>query len=72
MVSGGSTAARNDLARVFKPLNMTLVQAGGAGAVDAKDADNKLIPGGGVSMQLVGGDGDISAVGTVTDVVGGR
>jgi len=71
MISG---AGRNTVARaakLFAPLGLAAVQAGGAGAPeDAQGA--KLQPGAPLAVALVSGDADISAVGTVTDVVGDR
>lgn len=73
MVSGQSERARLDLAGVLKPMNVLPVQAGAPGGADAAAAKNvKLAPGSGVSIPLVSGDADISAVGTVTEVVGDK
>lgn len=50
-----------------------LVQSGGAGTADAPEHRNtKLEPGSGIVIPLASGDAELSAVGTVTEVLGDR
>lgn len=73
MVSGRSEKAREDLGRILAPMNLVPVQAGGVGAAEAKAArDTRLEPGSAVAIPLVAGDGDVTAIGTVTEIVGDR
>jgi len=73
LISGGGPRMLSDVARFLEPLGMIPVQAGGVGAADAQAARNaRLVPGAGISVPLARGDADVSAVGTVTEVVGDR
>ncbi|MHC4295415.1 MAG: SpoIVB peptidase S55 domain-containing protein, partial [Planctomycetota bacterium] len=72
-VSGTSRTAIERLARTVRPMGMIPVEAGGTALADTREAeDTSMVPGGGVSVALVRGDADISAVGTVTEVVDDR
>jgi hypothetical protein len=42
----------------------------GAGSAQAGEREGTFVPGGGISVQLAGGDVDFNAVGTVTEVIG--
>ncbi|MFB3893774.1 MAG: hypothetical protein ACE15C_17310 [Phycisphaerae bacterium] len=73
MISGASEKARDDITACLKPLNVVPVQGGGVSATDAKAfEDFKFTPGSPVAIPLVAGDADVSAVGTVTEVVGDK
>jgi len=73
MVSGVSARGLANAQRMLKPLGMIPLQAGGPGAAEAEAAKGaKLIPGGAISVPLATGDADLSAVGTVTEVVGNK
>ncbi len=72
-VSGLSARSIDRLGDILRPCGMAPVQAGGVNASAAESvADAKLEPGGAIAVSLVTGDADISATGTVTDVVDGR
>ena len=73
MVSGISSKGLARAQRMLRPFGMTPLQAGGPGAAEAAAAKGaKLVPGGGISVPIVTGDADLTAVGTVTDVVGDK
>jgi hypothetical protein len=69
MVSGFDQRVIDQMAPVFEQFHMSPIQAGsGAG----KDADIKLEPGASLAVQLVSGDVNLSAVGTLTYREGDR
>jgi len=71
MVSGLNEKMLIRLEKRFKPLGFMPMQSGGVGGADAEAAMNiKLEPGSAVSIPLVTGDVDMSATGTVTEVIG--
>jgi hypothetical protein len=73
MVSGISTRGLARARRMLKPFGMVPLQAGGLGVAEAAAAKGaKLVPGGGISVALAIGDADMTAVGTVTEVVGNK
>jgi hypothetical protein len=73
MVSGASARAMEFLTEALGPAGMIPVQTGGMSpAVAAAARDAKLAPGSAVSIPMVTGDANYSAVGTVTDIVGDR
>jgi len=58
---------------MLKPFGMVPLQAGGPGVAEAAAAKGaKLVPGGGISVALATGDADMTAIGTVTEVVGNK
>ncbi len=65
MVSSASKRALDRLARELEPFGLKVIQAGGAGAVDA-GTRTELEPGSAVGVQLVRGDVSVTAIGTVT------
>lgn len=67
-----SAAHVEGLAGLLKDMNMVAVQAGGANAIEAEAAKANFEPGGSIAVPLVCGDVDVSAIGTVTDVIGDR
>jgi len=70
MVSGMSSRALSRSRRMLKSVGMIPLQGGGVGAAQAAAWKNaKLVPGGGIAVPLAAGDADMTAVGTVTDVV---
>jgi len=72
MVSGMSPRAMSRARRMLKSVGMVPLQGGGIGAAQAAAWKNaKLVPGGGIAIPLAAGDADMTAVGTVTDVVKG-
>jgi len=73
MVSGLRPRTVERLARTLAPAGIVPVQAGTALGVQQQSArEAKLEPGSALSVALVTGDADISAVGTVSDIVGKR
>ncbi|MCP4379024.1 MAG: hypothetical protein GY794_22975, partial [bacterium] len=73
MVSGISARSFSRARRMMKPFGMVPMQSGQPGAAELADCKNaKLIPGGGISVALATGDSDLTAIGTVTDVVGDK
>ena len=73
MVSGISARGLARAQRMLKPFGMVPLQAGGPGVAEAAAAKGaKLVPGGGISVALAIGDADLSAIGTVTEVVGNK
>jgi hypothetical protein len=71
MVSGGDIG---EFSGVLKAMNMVAVQAGGVSTATATATSTSagLQPGSAVAVSLVSGDADVSAVGTVTEVIGDR
>jgi len=73
MVSGISVRGLARAQRMLKPFGMVPLQAGGPGVAEAAAAKGaKLVPGGGISVALAIGDADLTAIGTVTEVVGNK
>jgi len=73
MVSGLSARGFAKMQRMMKPLGMVPLQAGGVNAAQAAAAKGaKLIPGGSIAVPMATGDADMTAIGTVTDVVGNK
>jgi hypothetical protein len=73
MISGISTRGLARAQRMLKPFGMVPLQAGGPGVAEAAAAKGaKLVPGGGISVAMAIGDADMTAVGTVTEVVGNK
>ena len=71
MVSGMGRQAMDELASRLGPAGIIPVQAGGVGAADAAAAKGvKLEPGSAIAIPLATGDADMSATGTVTEVIG--
>ena len=74
MSSGLPQAAIDKFAPLLRQYGMMPVQAGGAGA-DASGrygAPAKLEPGAAIAVPIVTGDMDLTAIGTVTEVIDGR
>jgi len=73
MVSGMSSRGLTRARGMLKSLGMIPLQSGGPGAAELAAAKTaKLIPGGGIAVALATGDADMTAVGTVTEVVGNK
>ncbi len=71
MVSGINEKLLARLEKRLRPLGFIPMQSGGVGASDAEDAKEvKLERGSAISVPLVTGDADLSATGTVTEVIG--
>ncbi len=71
MVGGASSRTLALAEKIFAGTGLVPVQAGGVGQAEARAAaDVKLAPGMAVSIPLVSGDADWTAVGTVTEVIG--
>jgi hypothetical protein len=71
MVSGVSAQLMGDLKRRLAPLGLEPVQGGSGGADDKKDV-RPFRPGDAIGVQLMRGDSDWTAIGTVTHVEGKR
>ena len=73
MVSGMSEGSLSGADDLLSAGGVMLVQSGGAGASEAAEfRHTKLEPGSGIAIPLVSGDAELSAVGTVTEVIGDR
>ena len=73
MAGGLCEQTREYLGKTLAGTNMMPVQSGGVGHTAAEEVKGlKLAPGSSIAIPLVTGDEDISAVGTVTDVVDGK
>jgi len=73
MVSGIGNRAMAELALRLEPAGLVPLQGGGAGKMQRDAAmASKFAPGSAVSVPLATGDADMSATGTVTEVVGNR
>ncbi|MCG3180003.1 MAG: hypothetical protein BIFFINMI_02357 [Phycisphaerae bacterium] len=72
MVSGGSEQAMALLRQKLSGSGFVAVRSGGASGEDPRMADAKLAAGTTITIPLMSGDMDISALGTVTAVVGDR
>ena len=73
-LAGFSPAVKDALARLLEPWGITPLQGAG-GAVGGRgrgDPPRGLVPGGGLGVQLLRGDMDMTGVGTVTYVDGSR
>ena len=72
-IAGADERTLAYLRRWLTPAGILPVQGGGpGGAAKAAAGEAKLVPGAAVSVPLVSGDMDWSAVGTVTDVIGDK
>ena len=70
MVSGMSDRSLKRATDALSGSGLVLVRSGGAGESELEDLKGlKLAPGSGISVPLVSGDADWSAVGTVTEVI---
>ena len=73
MVSGVSATVLARAGGALRQAGIVPLQSGGAGPMGPADlAEARLVPGGGISVPLVTGDADLSAVGTVTDIIGDK
>jgi hypothetical protein len=73
MLSGVSPRSLDKAKSLLAAANMVPLQGGAVGGKLAIDpASVKLEPGSAVAVTLAGGDADLSAVGTVTEVIGDR
>ena len=73
MVSGMSSRTVAAMGGNMSPFGIVPFQSGGAGGKELADAQSiKLEPGSMIAIPLVSGDADLSACGTVTDVVGDK
>jgi hypothetical protein len=71
MVSGLPTGCLAELRRQLAPLGLEPVQGGGGGGAEAgEEAREGFIPGDAIGVQLMRGDTDWTAIGTVTHVDG--
>ena len=73
MVAAGSERLVAQLSRHLRPVGIEPVQGGGVGAAEMAEVQAaRLMPGSPISVPLALGDADLTAVGTVTDVLGDR
>ncbi len=76
MLGGFTDAAARVLGRQLEPLGLMVLQAGGgsgeAAATDTTGLADHFVDGGSIGVQLVRGDIDATAVGTVTHIDGRR
>jgi hypothetical protein len=70
MTAGLPPRVMEEMEPVFRAYGLVPLQAGGGGAVD--DVDPKIEPGSVLAIPLLGGDVDMSAVGTCTEVIGDK
>jgi hypothetical protein len=71
MASGISSRVMEEMGPEFKSMGMTMLQAGGGGSSPG-GAGLPLEPGSVLAVPLLTGDADLTAVGTVTEVLGDR
>ena len=71
-ISGVSEKFVEQMRPMFAGSNMMLLQAGGAGDAPDNIKDAKLEPGAAIGVPIVTGDLELSAIGTVTEVVGDK
>ncbi len=69
-VSGMSAASLNDLTDDLRPFGLVPMRAGGSGRRVPSDQPGRVEPGGVVGVQLIRGDMNATALGTVTYVSG--
>ena len=73
MVSGAGTGTLGFLRRALRPAGIMPMRSGGVGGAQAAAArEAKLAPGSPISVPLVTGDVDWTALGTVTEIQNGR
>lgn len=73
VLMGGMTSAAVDVAKdLMSPLGFEVLQAGGGGDADEKDAPMRFVDGGAIGVQLVRGDMSAMGLGTVTRVEGDK
>ena len=72
MLAGMSDRSIAVVKKLFAPLGLEPVQAGGGGGKDDPSAPRHFVNGGGVGVQLARGDVSFMGLGTVTDVEGSR
>jgi hypothetical protein len=71
MASGISSRVMEEMGPAFKSMGLTMLQAGGGGSSHG-GAGLPLEPGSVLAVPLLTGDADLTAVGTVTEVLGDR
>lgn len=73
MTSGMSSSLLKQIAPMFSAFGMTALQAGdGGGSASPEDGPARLEPGSVLAVPLLTGDMDMTAIGTVTEVIGNR
>lgn len=72
MAGGLSPELLKQVAPLFQAYGLTALQAGGGGSASPDDAPAKLEPGSALAVPLLSGDVDLTAIGTVTEVLGDR
>lgn len=71
-MSGVPTAVERRFSPLLRSRGLITLQAGGAGGGEGNDDSVKLEPGSVIAVPLMTGDVDLTAVGTVTEVIGDR
>lgn len=71
-ISGVSETFVEQMRPMLGASNMMLLQAGGAGDAPENVKDARLEPGAAIGVPVVSGDLELSAIGTVTEVVGDK
>ena len=72
MTGGISPALLKQVGPLFQAYGLTALQAGGGGSAMPDDAPAALEPGSALAVPLLSGDVDLTAIGTVTEVLGNR
>ena len=72
MTSGMSPRVFEQLAPRFREAGLIPLQAGIGGSAPAGNGDDKLAPGSVLAVPLLTGDMEMTAIGTVTEVIGNR
>lgn len=72
MAGGLSPSLLKQVAPLFERYGLTALQAGGGGSAPDDAPAPKLEPGAALAVPLLTGDVDLTAIGTVTETIGGR
>ncbi|HEY2588075.1 MAG TPA: hypothetical protein VGI81_20195 [Tepidisphaeraceae bacterium] len=72
MTGGLSPSVLKQVAPLFARYGLTALQSGGGGSASPDEAPAKLEPGAALAVPLLSGDVDMTAIGTVTENIGGR
>ena len=72
MAGGLSPSLLKAVGPLFKSYGLTILQAGGGGSASPDATQATLEPGSALAVPLLSGDVDLTAIGTVTEVLGDR
>lgn len=72
MTAGLSPKMLKEVAPLFEMMGLTPMQAGGGGGAGANEKPAQIEPGSVLAVPLIIGDAEMTAIGTCTEVIGGK